>query len=134
MYCTLTDLEGRHGAEKIGNWSPTETSVDAAITRATAEIDGYVSKRYPTPIDPVPGNVRDYCVSLAVGYLLTAIGVNDDSADKALLDEAKQARSFFEGVARGTYDLPVTDQSGSATPDPSPVRVQEKSTLDLRGY
>ena len=42
-YCTLADLEGAYGADRISNWSRLDPdTVDRVMRNAAAEIDGYL--------------------------------------------------------------------------------------------
>ena len=68
MYCTQPQLETRYGTDLLvaltDRATPSSGLVDAvvveqAIADASAEIDGYVAKRYQLPLVSTPDTLRD---------------------------------------------------------------------------
>ena len=138
-YCTITDLNAAYGEDRITGWSRLNPdTVDRAITDAGAEIDGYLlSGGYPVPLPGAPATVKKYCVDIASANLVLSAGVLDsDPGGKAVLEQAKIARSYLSKVAEGKFKIPGYS-AGDDTPQGLPygnVQVSSSRRLDLRGY
>ena len=122
MYCTRGDIEKILPADVLLRLTDLDSDgqedtgiVDRAIGDAGAIIDGYASVRYSTPFDPVPAQVRACAVSIAVYKLFARRGYDEDSADKAVVAEYRDAVTFLRDVGTGKAALAV------ATEDPQPV-------------
>lgn len=140
-YCTLQDLQDAYGAERINAWARHDpAATDRAIGNASAEIDGYLlSGGYTVPLPGTPENLKKYCIDIATANLIIGIGVYDDTGDKEILEQAKQARRFLEKVAEGKFKIPGYSAAGLADGERSPppaggVLVTSREKLDLRGY
>jgi phage gp36-like protein len=138
-YCTIADLNAAYGEDRITGWSRLNPdTVDRAITDAGAEIDGYLlSGGYPVPLPGAPATVKKYCVDIASANLVLSAGVLDsDPGGKAVLEQAKIARSYLAKVAEGKFKIPGYG-AGDSTPQSPPsgsVRALSSKRLDLRGY
>jgi phage gp36-like protein len=140
-YCTVKDLQDAYGAERINSWARHDpAATDRAINNAGAEIDGYLlSGGYTVPLPGVPENLKKYCIDIATANLVIGIGVFEDTGDKEILEQAKQARRFLEKVAEGKFKIPGYSAEGAAggetsKPPPGGVLVSSREKLDLRGY
>ncbi|MDR2784815.1 MAG: DUF1320 domain-containing protein [Treponema sp.] len=140
-YCTLGDLQDAYGAERINAWARHDpAAVDRAINNAGAEIDGYLlSGGYTVPLPGTPENLKKYCIDIATANLIIGIGVYDDTGDREILEQAKQARRFLEKVAEGKFKIPGYSAEGLANGERSPpalggVLVSSRKKLDLSGY
>jgi phage gp36-like protein len=140
-YCTLQDLQDAYGAERINSWARHDpAAVDRAVGNASAEIDGYLlSGGYTVPLSGTPENLKKYCIDIATANLIIGIGVYDDTGDKEILEQAKQARRFLEKVAEGKFKIPGYSAEGLADgersqPPPGGVLVTSRKKLDLNGY
>lgn len=137
-YCTQADLEGAYGADRIAGWSRLDPdTVDRAIDRATAEIDGYlISGGYTVPLSGPPKNLQKYCVDIAAANLVISAGVlENDPGGKAVVEEAKNARHYLEKVAEGKFKIPGYAAEDEVSKPPSGnVRVASQKRLDWRGY
>jgi phage gp36-like protein len=138
MYCTRADLEGAYGADRVAGWSRLDPdTVDRAIARATAEIDGYlISGGYTVPLSGPPKNLQKYCVDIAAANLVISAGVlENDPGGKAVVEEAKNARHYLEKVAEGKFKIPgyAADDEVSKPPSGN-VRVASLKRMDWRGY
>ena len=76
-----------------------------AIGDADAEIDGYLMKRYPVPMSPVPAVIRKYSKDIAVYNLVSRTGINESERENNYLTRYKNAISFLSKVAKGEADL-----------------------------
>jgi phage gp36-like protein len=140
-YCTIEDLQDAYGAQRIGAWSRLDPdTADRAMSNASAEIDGYLlSGGYTVPLPGAPENLKKYCIDIAAANLIVSIGVYNDTGDKEVLEQAKQARRYLEKVAEGKFKIPGYSAAGAAagetsTPPPGGIRVSSREKLDLRGY
>jgi phage gp36-like protein len=141
-YCTIGDLQDAYGVERISAWSRLDPdTADRAINNAGAEIDGYLlSGGYTVPLPGTPENLKKYCIDIAAANLIISIGVFDkESADNAVLEQAKQARRYLEKVAEGKFKIPGYSAAGAAEgetskPPPGGIRVSSREKLDLSGF
>ncbi|GHV90833.1 hypothetical protein AGMMS50268_13360 [Spirochaetia bacterium] len=137
-YCTLADLQGSYGEDRIAAWSRLDPdTVDRAINNASAEIDGYLlSGGYSVPLSGPPDNLKKYCIDIATANLVISAGVlKDDPGGTAVLEEAKNARRYLEKVAEGKFKIPGYVEEGDVAKPPSGnVLVSSSRKLDLRGY
>lgn len=115
-YLTTTEYEARFGtAEAIRltdrDQSGTVNSDDiaAALTDASATVDGYVGARYAVPLSPVPEIIVRITADLARERL------HDDSPTDQVTRRADQARKDLEAIAKGIMVLPVEDTLVAAT-------------------
>ena len=76
-----------------------------AIGDADAEIDGYLMKRYPVPMSPVPAVIRKYSKDIAVYNLVSRTGINESERQNNYLTRYKNAISFLSKVAKGEADI-----------------------------
>ena len=110
---------------------------DQAIETAQGEVDGYLlSGGYTVPLNPVPENVRNYTVDMAVWNLAVTSGFRDDAADEALKVKYEKALDFLKGVATGKYRVPVAAAGGEdeAAPPTAGIRVKGRKAVNLDGY
>lgn len=87
-----------------------------AIADADAEIDGYLMKRYPVPMDPVPAVISKYSKDIAVYNLVSRAGIDTGERESNYLTRYKNAIAFLTKVAKGEADIVKegTNQSKAA--------------------
>lgn len=120
MYCTVEDLLGQipepvliqlvddedESPATLADAGPAMLGrINAAITAAADEINGYCMTRYPVPFSPVPGLIRKLAVDMALYNLFARRGYDEDSADRSVLDRYKYAVKTLEMIAKGTVTL-----------------------------
>lgn len=76
-----------------------------AIGDADAEIDGYLMKRYPVPMSPVPAVIRKYSKDIAVYNLISRAGIDEGNGRTTTLTRYKNAIAFLTKVAKGETDI-----------------------------
>ena len=114
-YATVQDMQDRFGLKEMISLTDREYAAvvvsavaEVALTDATNEINGYLSK-YPKPFTELPPSLKKYCCDIA-RYNLTG-------TDILLTDEiAKrydQAIQYLEKVANGKISL-TTDEGTEA--------------------
>lgn len=139
-YCTPEDLENTYGKGKINSWSEEKPEkITEAINGASSEIDGYLfSGGYVTPIIPVPLNIKDYCISIAVYRLLKTYGFLDEAGDKAIIKGYDDAIKYLQGVRDGKNKIPVKttveNQTAKTTPGTDSIQVAAVDQMDWGGY
>lgn len=117
-YCTLTDLIEAYGetavlqrADRDGDGVADPDVVRAASAAATAEIDGWISRRYAVPLADPPPRIRQAAVALAWFYLH---GGALPDGDPVRLDYVNQLK-WLQAVAAGGADVPgASPAAGSA--------------------
>lgn len=115
----LTDTHdvGRIDKDRLG----------ALLVEATALVDGYVGRRYPTPLSPVPETVKGIVADLC-RFLLHGVSVPD-----AVDARQRQALSRLKDISSGVMTLSIPEVTSSASgggPDfVSPTRVFNRDTL-----
>ena len=130
-YCTSDDIARRMRpdlflrlTDEDGDGQP-DAAVLATVIEASSDlVDGYCQKRYAVPFSPVPPVVQRLTVDLAIYELYARRGIDEDSADKAVVDQRKAAIEFFMGVGAGRLAI----GTGSVEPHnpPSSVRVHSR--------
>lgn len=91
------------------------TVIDAAIADAEGEIDGYLAKRYPVPIAPVPKVINKFAKDIAVYNLYSRIGINENGEEKNNLNRYYAAVKFLTLVAEGKVSLGITSDTPQAS-------------------
>lgn len=116
MYATKPDMITRFGVDALVQLTDlstpqrgeiVDTTLNAALVDASAEIDSYLAGRTPVPFE-APAHLRLYCCRLAFGLLL------GDKATDAQRDEIKAVRDWLRAVARGDIPLGVVQPTAAA--------------------
>lgn len=89
--------------------------VEAAIDDASAEIDGYLAKRYGVPLSPVPGVIGKFAKDMAVYNLFSRQVIDESSEAKNILNRYNAAVRFLTLVAKGDVDLGISDPATAAS-------------------
>lgn len=76
--------------------------VTAQIQRADNEIDGYVSVRYVTPLNPVPGIIENTSIDLAIYYLYMR---RSEVVPEARKDAYTNAVKLLKSISKGDVKL-----------------------------
>lgn len=84
-----------------------------AIRDADGEIDGYLARRYPTPIQPVPAVIHKFCKDIALYNLVSRQGIDEQDREKTILTRYNAAIKFLMEVSKGT--ISVGTDSGTQT-------------------
>lgn len=147
MYCTVKDLadqvseqilidrtddEGTAPASLAEAGSEIISRLEKAITDAGNEINGYCQARYPIPFNPVPGFINKICVDIALYNLFSRRGLDEDTADKSIVDRYKTAVRTLENIAKGVVTLGAAAPA-QTTSDPAvitgPPRIFSRKTM-----
>ncbi|MCD7948308.1 MAG: DUF1320 domain-containing protein [Oscillospiraceae bacterium] len=90
--------------------------IDGAIEDADGEIDGYLAKRYTTPITPPPKIINKLSKDIAIYNLYSRIGIDESSDEKNYLNRYNAAIKFLTLVAEGKVSIgpPADDQASAA--------------------
>ena len=79
--------------------------IDAAISDADGEIDGYLAKRYAVPLAPVPKVINKFSKDIAVYNLFSRIGIDEGTDQKTYLNRYNAAVKFLTLVAEGKVSI-----------------------------
>lgn len=116
MYATRADLETRFGTDELIQLTDRlggSVVVDAVVTRALAdaqaEIDGYLSVRYPVPLTPVPDLIARLACDIARYYL------HDQRAPEQVQKRYDAATRLLRALAAGEAGLSLA-ADGAAPP------------------
>lgn len=128
MYCEITEvremlkedaLNGIIGDSFLEDMEEKEKRIlpiiKNAILDADAEIDGYLAKRYPVPMNPVPKVIRKFSKDITVYNLYSRVGIDENEREKNYLTRYKAAINFLKLVADGKIDLGVSSQQSTAS-------------------
>lgn len=88
--------------------------IEEAIADADGEIDGYLAKRYPAPLDPVPKVINKFSKDIAVYNLFSRLGIDEGSEQKNYLNRYNAAVKFLTLVADGKVSLGTVDTTKAA--------------------
>ncbi len=86
--------------------------VQDSIDDADAEIDGYLSKRYPTPLSSVPSIINKLSKDIAVYNAFSRSGIDEKTRELNYLSRYKNAIKYLENVASGKADIPGLSSPG----------------------
>lgn len=111
MYSTII------GGEYIEDAEEQRTRIEAlaedAVADATAEIDGYLCKRYEVPFSKTPQVVNKLAKDMAAYNLVSRAGLDEDSREKVFLTKYNAAVKFLLEVAKGTINIGVEEIGGN---------------------
>lgn len=85
--------------------------IESAIADAEAEIDGYISKRYPLPLSTIPRVISKFAKDIAIYNLYSRIGIDEGDKEKNYLNRYRAAINFLILVAEGKVDLGLGSDS-----------------------
>ena len=82
--------------------------IQGAIKDADAEIDGYLNKRYPSPLPSPPAIINKLSKDIALYNILSRNGMLKDERENNYFERYKYAIKFLENVAKGIADIGIT--------------------------
>lgn len=102
----------------------------ARLLEAAAIVDGYVAKRYQTPLNPVPEAVKGIVADI------TRFLLHGDNVPEVVADRHKQARASLKDISKGDMVLAVAEATTTATSG-TPDFIGPSRTFDrdsLKGF
>lgn len=105
-YATRDDIRRIYGAEFLEDITPVDVAdpdgaVDQALDEASAEIDGYLSVRYPLPLTGELKVLRRPCIDIAVYVLANSHARLTDTME----NRYQQATSMLTKISKGVIGL-----------------------------
>lgn len=88
--------------------------IEEAIMDADGEIDGYLAKRYPVPLQSIPKVINKFSKDIAVYNLFSRMGIDEGERESNYLTRYKSAIKFLENVAKGIIDLGINSVTQKA--------------------
>lgn len=86
-----------------------------AIEDADSEINGYLAKRYPTPLSSTPGIINKLSKDIAIYNIFSRSGIDEGERESNYLTRYKNAIKYLENVAKGIVDIEASSPSAPAT-------------------
>lgn len=120
MYTTKQDLIDKFGEREVialtdrepFQHAVNESVLDGAIAAVCAEIDSYISPRYPVPLTPVP-KILSYMACDMVRYYLTGSAASETDP---ITMRYKNAVKFLTTVGKGDVTLGGMPNNAGAAP------------------
>ena len=88
--------------------------IDLAIEDAAGEINGYLNKRYPTPLPSPPKVINKLAKDISIYNLHSRIGIDADSEQNIIITRYKNTVKYLENVAKGLIDIGVQEIGSKA--------------------
>ena len=126
-YATPQDMQVRFGATEMENLDDdAATRVTAALTDASADIDGFIGQRFTLPL---PGS--DWPLLRSLACRIARARLYDNSAPDTVMEDWRSARAALKRLAAGETRL--LDADGAEAPSrrlgsragPDPVMTAE---------
>ncbi len=115
--------------------------VQDAIDDADAEINGYLAKRYPTPLLVTPAVINKYSKDIAIYNLASRSGMKSDERENNYYVRYKNAIRYLEAVAKGIVEITTgsgLEDSGKTSALTSNFKIQSSEKLfgrqNMKGY
>lgn len=116
IYLTPSEYVTRYGYAETQLLSDThdvgridKDRLGARLLEATAIVDGYVAKRYLTPLNPVPEAVKGIVADI------TRFLLHGDNVPEVVTDRHRQARASLKDISKGDMVLAVAEATTTAT-------------------
>lgn len=118
MYATAQDMTDRYGSHRMVQLTDVNvpmtgavvsTVLDARLTDASGEIDGYLAGRMAVPVASPPAMLKLLCCRICYALLMR------DNLSEADAADLKDARAYLRDVASGKISL---TQPSAAEPLP----------------
>jgi len=137
-YSTYADLIKAHDEQFLIQLSDdngdniADTAItDEAISRADAEINARVAKRYAVPMNPVPALATSISATLAIGFLYSHRGMDKP---QSVTDDVKAAIALLDRIGDGKAtwgeaNEPAADQATLDVRIVSQTRVFDRTSM-----
>lgn len=90
---------------------------ESAVEDASAEIDGYLAKRYSVPFTKAPQVIHKFAKDIAVYNLVSRKGIDESEREKTYLNRYNAAIKFLLEVAKGIISIGIEDESSQTAAD-----------------
>lgn len=133
----LAEEAQAHIGDVDGDGAADRTRIDSALAAASAEMDGWLARRYPVPVaDPAAAaTLRVHALYVATFHLARTGNV----VTEEIRDRYQASIAYLKSVSKGEADLPVTaspavdpDGRGTASGDvriAAPPRLFSRDTM-----
>lgn len=128
MYCTIEEIKVSVKLEffemAISDYLKDESSeeeknkeienmIAGAIEDASAEINGYLLKKYSVSQLKKSKVINKFCKDIALYNMLSRSGNDENSRENNYYLRYKNAIKFLENVAKGSIELPIDNSTNS---------------------
>ena len=132
MYATQQDIEDRYGVDALlivadANMDDQVDSqkVTKALSDAADEINLYVGKRYPLPLDTVPSVLTRLAMDMGLYFLSAEDGYTEEKRQRY-----EDAIKVLRSIAKGEVSLGIeTEQSEDASPVAMEVEMSSETRI-----
>ena len=135
VYATVEDMIKRYSKQDLMLLTEREDSVpgeinlpvlEQALDDATAEINGFISGRYPLPLDPVPAALERNCCDIARYFLY------GDKAPEQIEKRYHAVIKFLMAVSNGSISLSLPAEEIVNNGDELTVTVENQGSVFSR--
>ncbi|WP_321447352.1 DUF1320 domain-containing protein [uncultured Cohaesibacter sp.] len=116
MYASADDwlsLEAAHKdlADTDYDGEPNSTDINMALSRASAEMDGWLNKRYGVPIEDEKAVdlLKHHCCAIATYHIANTA----NTASEGIENRYKDSIAWLKSVSKGDADVPMTSAISS---------------------
>ncbi|WP_421780728.1 gp436 family protein [Kiloniella litopenaei] len=128
-YSTIQDMQNQFGdddllsvADRDGDNAMDLPVINAALDRASSEIDSYLATRYKLPLSSVDISVKGVCLDIAMYHLSQGAGlVTEDKRQRY-----EDAIAWLRRVSDGKAALPGQQSPNSPSPKPIVIAGPER--------
>lgn len=128
MYCTIEEIKSAVKIEFIEmaisdylkdeddenlKIKESENMIAGAIEDASAEINGYLLKKYSVSQLKKSKVINKFCKDIALYNMLSRSGNDENSRENNYYLRYKNAIKFLENVAKGSIELPIDNSTNS---------------------
>ncbi|MEM1344857.1 MAG: DUF1320 domain-containing protein [Pseudomonadota bacterium] len=137
-YATRADIETIYGADTLARVADRDfdeviddAAVDAALARASAEMDGYIRSRYALPLAEEQPLLVQPCIDIAI-YRLAQSGAGRTDEDRTRYEDAVK---LMDRISKGKVELVLPPPPGGDATEglgPQPVVIEGPERLFSR--
>lgn len=126
MYCTVEEIKGsvkfelvefatsdyiKQEATEEEKLEEMENIIAGAIEDASAEINGYLLKKYSINQLKKSRVINKFCKDITAYNILSRSGNDENSRENNYYSRYKNAIKFLESVAKGSIELPIDNSN-----------------------
>lgn len=123
MYCEVNDIESEFNSQELARLTGDSsgvaidyTKINLSISRASAIIEAYLSKRFTIPIDNVANPIiKHICIALAISDLFE-MRYKFSSIPESILSKKRAAFNLLKMLKTGDISLNGANHGTSASP------------------
>jgi len=142
MYCSKDDVYAQieqrivksyasNSGETGNEW---EIRLENMIAQATDEINGYIRGRYQTPLNPVPGFIKDLCVRIVKYKLISRKGYAPNTPEEGIAKDYQGVIKTLEKIRNGDVDIGISLSETESTPSAKAIYRTENKIFGNKDF